>query len=70
VKCSSWVRAMRRIEPDGKMWQPSTYDTLCSRHFTMDSFDRTGQTVRLRDDAVPSIFDFPVHLQVRKACMS
>jgi len=66
AKCCSWVQATRRIEPDGKVWQPRASSTLCSRHFTEESFDKTGATVRLRDDAVPSIFDFTVNLRVKE----
>uniref|UniRef100_S4RAJ4 THAP-type domain-containing protein n=2 Tax=Petromyzontidae TaxID=7746 RepID=S4RAJ4_PETMA len=48
-----WVRRVRRIN-----FVPSRHTSLCSKHFHSSCFDRTGQTTRLRDNSLPSIFSF------------
>uniref|UniRef100_A0A8C9RDY9 THAP-type domain-containing protein n=1 Tax=Scleropages formosus TaxID=113540 RepID=A0A8C9RDY9_SCLFO len=53
-----WIRNCRRDRPPGKG------SVLCSKHFNGDQFDRTGQIIRLKDGAVPTLFAFPEHLQV------
>ncbi|XP_018618937.1 THAP domain-containing protein 3-like isoform X1 [Scleropages formosus] len=52
-----WIRNCRRDRPPGKG------SVLCSKHFNGDQFDRTGQIIRLKDGAVPTLFAFPEHLQ-------
>ncbi|XP_014896156.1 THAP domain-containing protein 6-like isoform X1 [Poecilia latipinna] len=52
-----WETALRR-----KGFSASLSSMLCSEHFRPEDFDRTGQTVRIRTGAVPSVFRFPAHL--------
>ena len=61
-RLNTWVKNVRR-----ENWTPSARSHLCSQHFKPQCFDRTGQTVRLRSDAMPTIFAFPEHL--RKVCI-
>ncbi|MGH0177127.1 UNVERIFIED_CONTAM: hypothetical protein FKN15_074444 [Acipenser sinensis] len=49
-----WIHCVRRVN-----FNPSLNTFLCSKHFEESCFDRTGQTVRLREDAVPTIFVLP-----------
>jgi hypothetical protein len=44
-------------------WQPTATSMLCSTHFTDDCFRNYHSQVRIKEDAVPSIFAFPPHLQ-------
>ncbi|XP_046874165.1 uncharacterized protein LOC124466377 isoform X2 [Hypomesus transpacificus] len=46
-----WVKAMGRPS-----WFPRPRSVVCSGHFTEDCFDRSGDTVVLKLDAVPSMF--------------
>lgn len=60
-----WEVAIRR-----EGFVASESSKLCSEHFKPDDFDRTGQIVRLRDGATPSVFNFPSHLQRPVATMN
>uniref|UniRef100_A0A8P4G7W2 THAP-type domain-containing protein n=1 Tax=Dicentrarchus labrax TaxID=13489 RepID=A0A8P4G7W2_DICLA len=53
-----WELALRR---DGFVASDRTL--LRSKHFRSEDFDRTGRNVRLKDGVVPTIFNFPAHLQ-------
>lgn len=48
---SSWTQNCRISNPHPRA-------VLCSAHFTEECLDRTGQIVRLRDGAIPTIFWF------------
>ncbi|XP_077467937.1 THAP domain-containing protein 6-like isoform X2 [Stigmatopora argus] len=52
-----WEAALRR-----KKFVASDHSVVCSAHFKPEDFDRTGQTVRLRIGATPSIFSIPTDL--------
>jgi len=43
---------------------PSKQSKLCSKHFTNDCYDISpwSSQKKLKNDAIPSIFDFPTHL--------
>ncbi|KAM8837112.1 uncharacterized protein AB9W97_002469 isoform 2-T2 [Spinachia spinachia] len=49
-----WEAALRRDD-----FAASSRTLLCSEHFRTEDFDRTGQTVRLKDAVVPTVFHFP-----------
>ena len=62
-----WLNAMRRAD-----WSPSKYSVLCEKHFKQEDYVigeiQSTSAVNLskkylRADAVPSVFNFPMHLQ-------
>lgn len=57
-----WISALRR-----KDFKPSKCAVVCSKHFRDEDFDRTSLScVRLRNNAVPSVFTaFPSYLQTK-----
>ncbi|XP_076159009.1 THAP domain-containing protein 6-like [Alosa pseudoharengus] len=57
-----WEVALRR-----EGFTASASSVLCSQHFKQGDFDRTGQTVRLRDGVIPSVFSFPGRLKRGRA---
>ncbi|XP_056621389.1 THAP domain-containing protein 6-like [Triplophysa dalaica] len=44
----------------------SVHSVLCSEHFRPEDFDRTGQTVRIRDGVRPSVFSYRTCKKPRK----
>lgn len=54
-----WIAAVCRSGDEEKPWKPTACSCVCSVHFTESCFDTTGKAVRIRKDAVPTIFDFP-----------
>ena len=55
---AKWILAMRRDH-----WTPKSTDYICSVHFEKESLRIYAQTVHLKEDAVPTLFSFPAHLQ-------
>ncbi|XP_054584270.1 THAP domain-containing protein 6 isoform X3 [Eptesicus fuscus] len=59
-----WVLAMKRLDVNAAgIWEPKKGDVLCSRHFKKTDFDRSTPNIKLKPGVIPSIFDFPSHLQ-------
>lgn len=50
-KLKKWLANMK-----WKDWTPTRFSVLCSNHFEEQYIDRTGKSVQLREDAVPTIF--------------
>ncbi|XP_075998776.1 uncharacterized protein LOC142992296 [Genypterus blacodes] len=60
-KLKKWLVNMK-----WKDWSPSRFSVLCSNHFEEQYIDRSGRSLQLRDNAVPSIFSSPEHMQKKK----
>ncbi|KAK1877003.1 Gypsy retrotransposon integrase-like protein 1 [Dissostichus eleginoides] len=61
-KLKKWLLNMK-----WKDWTPSRFSVLCIDHFEEQCIDRSGKCVKLREDAVPTIFSSPGDAQKRKA---
>lgn len=57
-RVTEWEHAMHR-----KNFKATKWSRVCSVHFQPECFNRTGQTVRLREDATPTIINVPERLQ-------
>lgn len=64
-KLKKWLMNMK-----WKDWSPSRFSVLCSNHFEEKYIDRSGRSIKLREDAVPTIFSFPEHMHKRKAAIN
>ena len=59
--CKQWVIATKR-----KDFTPTKYSRLCGDHFTENDYKYTFNSRELKDNAVPTIFNFPNNLQSTK----
>nr|XP_040572556.1 THAP domain-containing protein 1-like [Lepeophtheirus salmonis] len=50
-RCRQWVRNLK-----GDDFTPKKFSRIYSEHFTPESFNRTQDVVRLRENAVPTLF--------------
>ncbi|XP_060719289.1 THAP domain-containing protein 1 isoform X1 [Tachysurus vachellii] len=57
--CGKWVVAMKR-----RNFKPTKYSNICSQHFTKDCFKRECNNRVLKENAVPSLFNF-TKLQIK-----
>ncbi|XP_059204804.1 uncharacterized protein zgc:153292 [Centropristis striata] len=61
-KLKKWLTNM-----NWKDWTPSRFSVLCINHFEEQYIDRTGKCVKLREDAIPTIFLSPGDAQARES---
>ncbi|XP_030590792.1 uncharacterized protein LOC115783926 [Archocentrus centrarchus] len=64
-KLKKWLLNMK-----WKDWTPTRFSVLCSNHFEVQYIDRTGKSVTLREDAVPTIFTPTANTQKKKASIN
>lgn len=63
IRRLQWAKATRRVDPITKdVWEPGPGASLCSLHFSQESYDCNG---KLYSTAVPSIFSFTPKCKVR-----
>lgn len=56
---NQWIKAVKR-----ENWTPGKFTRICSEHFHQDDIIRKSARVRIKENAVPSIFKaFPSYLQ-------
>ncbi|XP_051906174.1 THAP domain-containing protein 1 [Hippocampus zosterae] len=60
--CGKWVTAMRRNN-----FKPTKYSNICSQHFTKECFKRECNNRVLKENAVPSLFDFNPDIKVKQS---
>ncbi|KAM7294282.1 zinc finger protein 2 homolog [Ixodes scapularis] len=53
-KRAAWVAVVRKVHPDGSLWEPSPDSQICSAHFI------TGRPSNFKDrpDFVPTVFNY------------
>jgi len=57
---------MRRLDDDGRPWQPGPNAVICSAHFTGDDFYTQWSRKLVKPDAVPTVFSFKSPVRKRK----
>lgn len=64
-RLKKWIHQTRL-----KAWKPTKSSRLCSEHFEEKYLitPSTGRGVRLRNDAIPTIFSFPSQFQKKVIC--
>jgi DNA transposase THAP9 len=62
-----WVVKLRRLDEDGRPWQPGPNAVLCSQHFLEDDFLYQWGRKLVKSEAVPTVFSYTKPTQKRKA---